>query len=174
MQRIYRRLMCTLVLATGLALVGACSSDSISSINIIPKPDLKPDWLSYSGGKEEFGLRPVGAEDLIRPEGQCANAASGPAAAGADEAPVAGAPASGGISLQMTECDVVRRAGAPERVEFGTNERGERTVVLTYVRGSRPAIYRFASGRLFSIERAPGQEQPAKPRKGAPAKKRAT
>ncbi len=62
---------------------------------------------------------------------------------------------SGGIALQMTECDVVRRAGAPEQVQIGTNERGERTAVITYIRGSRPGIYHFAAGRLTSIERAP-------------------
>ena len=59
------------------------------------------------------------------------------------------------IALDMTECDVVKRAGQPEQVDFGTNERSERTVVLTYLRGARPGIYRFAAGRLTSIERAP-------------------
>ena len=36
------------------------------------------------------------------------------------------------VALDMTECDVVKRAGQPEQVDFGTNERSERTVVLTY------------------------------------------
>ena len=41
------------------------------------------------------------------------------------------------IALEMTECDVVKRAGLAERVEIGSNERGERTATLTYLQ--RPA-----------------------------------
>ena len=52
----------------------------------------------------------------------------------------------------MTECDVVRRAGAPDNIQVGSNERGERETVLTYARGTRPGLYRFAAGRLYSIE----------------------
>ena len=55
----------------------------------------------------------------------------------------------------MTECDVVRRAGAPEQLQIGADERGDRSVLITYVRGPRPGVYRFAAGRLVSIERAP-------------------
>jgi hypothetical protein len=54
----------------------------------------------------------------------------------------------------MTECDVVRRAGAPEQLQIG-DERGERATVITYIHGPRPGIYRFSAGRLTSIERAP-------------------
>ena len=43
------------------------------------------------------------------------------------------------VALDMTECDVVKRAGQPGQVNFGTNERGERAVVLTYLGGARPA-----------------------------------
>jgi hypothetical protein len=69
----------------------------------------------------------------------------------------------------MTECAVVLRAGPPERFEVGTNERGERTVVLTYIRGHRPGVYRFAAGRLYSIERPPGPP-PAEPKAKGKAK----
>ena len=66
----------------------------------------------------------------------------------------------------MTECDVVRRAGPVEKIDFGVNERGERTVTLTYMRGPMPGIYRFAGGRLVSIERAPAPPPaPAKQQK---------
>jgi hypothetical protein len=152
--------------------VGACSSDSVGSVNVVPKPSdiVRPDWLSFSGHKEEFSLRPPGPEDLVGPEGQCAGLSPDPAAGQTGETPVQTS-ASGGIALQMTECDVVRRAGAPERVELGTNERGGRSAVLTYGRGPRPGVYRFADGRLFSIERGPEQAQPAR-QKAAPAKKR--
>jgi hypothetical protein len=191
----------TFVVVTVLAAaIGACSSDplgSLSGVNLLPSVEQfsKPDWLTYSGGKEQFSLRPVGSEDLVGPEGQCTltaeqTAAQTTAAATVGAADrVAGAPResapdepqpqqtpllSGGIALQMTECDVVRRAGAPERLEFGTNERGERTVVMTYIRGVRPGIYRFAAGRLYSIERAPEAAPQAKPKKSRPAKKKPT
>src|SRR6266704_1189348 len=115
---------CMLGLAQALALAGltalaACSSD-LGSINIIPKPDLRPDWLSYSGHKEEFTLREAGAADLVGPEGQCAG---GRQEQTAD--PAAGTPAAVGISLQMTECDVVGRIGTPDRVDLGATERAE-------------------------------------------------
>ena len=69
----------------------------------------------------------------------------------------------------MTECDVVRRAGPVEQRDLGVNERGERSLVLTYLKGPWPGIYRFTGGRLVSIERAPTPPPaaPAKPQKGA-------
>ena len=45
----------------------------------------------------------------------------------------------GGISLQMTECDVVHRAGPVAKMELGTTGRGERSLVLTYLAGPWPA-----------------------------------
>jgi hypothetical protein len=78
----------------------------------------------------------------------------------------------GGIALQMSECEVARRAGPPERLEFGNTGRGERAVTFTYIRGSRPGIYRFAGGRLYSIERAPEAAQPTAKSKAKPAKKK--
>src|SRR4051794_41908113 len=76
----------------GLTALAACSTD-IGSINIIPKTDLRPDWLSYSGHKEEFTLREAGAADLVGPEGQCAG---GGQEKGGD--PAGGTPPPGGIS----------------------------------------------------------------------------
>src|SRR6266704_6676921 len=159
---------CMLGLAQALALAGltalaACSSD-LGSINIIPKPDLRPDWLSYSGHKEEFTLREAGAADLVGPEGQCAG---GRQEQTAD--PAAGTPAAVGISLQMTECDVVGRIGTPDRVDLGSTERGERAAVLTYTRGARPGIYRFSGGRLTSNEHG-AEPAPERPKKSAPQK----
>jgi hypothetical protein len=63
---------------------------------------------------------------------------------------------------------VVKRAGHPERFEFGTNERNERTVTLTYIQGPRPGIYRFAAGRLTSIERAPEPPKPVRQQRKPP------
>jgi hypothetical protein len=157
---------CVLALA-GLTALTACSTD-IGSINIIPKPDLRPDWLSYSGHKEEFTLREAAAADLVGPDGQCA-----PGRQEQPADPAAGTPAAVGISLQMTECDVVGRIGAPDRVDLGSNERGERAAVLTYTRGARPGVYRFAGGRLVSIERG-AEAAPERPKKAAPQQKKRT
>ena len=140
-----------------LALVlGACSADlSLNNVTLTPKPETlarKQEWATPNFD------RPIAAADLIGKDGQC----SGPPPGSAD----ATAPL-GGIALQMTECDVVRRAGPVETIESGVNARGERSVVLTYVRGPLPGVYRFASGRLVSIERAPAPppaaEKPQKP-----------
>jgi hypothetical protein len=168
MQQSIRGLMGALALAAVAPIVAGCSGDSFSGINVLPKATevMRPDWLSYSGGKEEFALRAVGPADLVGPEGQCAGAAE-PDPNGEPSAP----PAQGGISLQMTECEVVRRAGVPERVELGANERGERAVVLTYSRGLRPGIYRFAAGRLVSIERGP-EPPPTRPKASPPPKRK--
>jgi hypothetical protein len=166
MRRFIPRCMLALMLALmGLTALAGCSTD-LGSINIIPKPDLRPDWLTYSGHKEEFTLRAAGAADLVGPDGQCAG---GQQAQATD--PAAGTPSGVGISLQMTECDVVNRIGTPDRVDLGSTESGERSAVLTYTRGSRPGIYRFAAGRLASIERG-AESAPERPKKAAPQKKR--
>lgn len=80
-----------------------------------------------------------------------------------------------GVALGMTECEVAARAGAPEQVNISVDERGERAVVLSYMRGEHPGIYRFRAGRLFIIERVAEPEpekpkKPTKPGKGKPTK----
>ena len=156
-----------------LAAAGGCApsqlTENVGSVSLLPKVGnlSRPDWLTYSGAKEEFTLRPVTPADLVTADGQCAMAAAEAASPGSD---ATGQPAlvSGGIALQMTECDVVRRAGAPEQLQIGTDERGDRSVKITYLRGARPGIYQFAAGRLVSIEAA--QEAPAA--KAAPKAKK--
>lgn len=175
MRRSSRTARRMVVIAALVAIVGACSSDlSLNNVTLAPKPESilrKPDWATFSGNKNEFELRPITPADLVSPEGQCAGAAADQATGFTDSKTAgAAAPATGGIALQMTECDVVRRAGQAEKVDFGVNDRGERTVTLTYVRGPSPGIYRFAGGRLASIEGAPAPPPaPAKP-KAAPRK----
>ena len=84
--------------------------------------------------------------DLVDANGSCAGtAASGE---GVPMIPAA-------IALEMSECDVVKRAGIAEKVEIGTNERRERTATLTYLQGQRPGIYHFTAGRLAAMELAP-------------------
>ncbi len=155
----------TVVAAVALLAAGAggCAPSQlgeIGSVNLLPKVNnlARPDWLTYSGSKDEFALRPVSAADLVTADGQCAMTAAEappPAPGDASGAPAQPALLPGGIALQMTECDVVRRAGAPEQLQIGADERGDRSVVITYIRGSRPGVYRFGAGRLVSIERAP-------------------
>lgn len=160
-----------MIAAALAAALGGCSSDTTTSYNILPSPEVlgKADWLSFSGGKNDYALRPVTTNDLIDQGGQCP---PDQAMASANADPGLGPTGrfSGGIALQMTECDVVRRAGTPDNIEFGGSERGERALVLTYRSGSRPGIYRFADGRLYSIERgaeAPPQPKPQKPARPA-------
>jgi hypothetical protein len=154
-RRLIRRLLSIAVLSS---LLGACGGGSFSDYSLpsinIPRTDIfNTGTLSFSGRHEEFALPPPGPAELVNAQGQCAAAA-------------AGTPEGGGVSLQMTECEVVRRVGAPERVEFTPNS-GERAVVLTFTRGARPGVYTFLGGRLQTIERGP--EPPAPQR--APAKK---
>ena len=148
--------------------MAACSTD-VTLNDLDPSRKIatltRPAWLSYSGHEHEaLTLRPVAETDLIGREGQCA---AGPGGAATGEPGLMQT----GISLQMTECEVVSRAGAPDNIEVGVNERGERAVALTFMRGARPGIYRFAAGRLNSIERGPEPPAPPKPQQKPPAKK---
>jgi len=173
-------------IATGAMLasvLAACSSNlSLTDVTLAPKPGTgmsRPDWATFSGGKNDFELRPITAADLVGPDGQCAPTAAERAAGFTESATAGAAPAAapqvaGGISLQMTECDVVRRAGSVDKVDFGVDDRGQRAVTLTFLRGPWPGLYRFAGGRLVSIERAPAPPPapaPAKPEKAKSAKK---
>jgi len=166
-----------LALAALAPAIVACSTDlSLNNVTLAPKPDQlfrKPDWATFSGGKNDFELRPITPADLVAPDGSCPieqGQASGFAeSSGAGAAPQA-PPPTGGISLQMTECAVVRRAGPVEQIDIGSNERGDRTVTLTYIRGPLPGIYRFTGGRLASIDRAPGPP-PAPPKQQKASKK---
>lgn len=119
--------------------------------------------------------RPVSAADLISAEGYCAGMAS-PADTNAMVEPAPGGAVdqvqggSAGIAIGRTECEVARAAGAPDNVAI-SSERGQRLTVLTYVRGPRPGIYRFADGRMTSMERAAEPEPPPRPAKGQRTKR---
>jgi hypothetical protein len=161
------------VAALALAVAG-CSSDlSLNNLTLVPKPETlmrKPDWAAISPGKADFSLRPVTPADLVNADGVCP-AAPEQAGGSTDSTAAAGGAGAGGIALQMTECDVVRRAGTVEKIDVSADERGERAVVLTYLRGPSAGVYRFTGGRLVSIERAPGPPPaPAKAQKAAPKK----
>jgi hypothetical protein len=173
MQRSNRMVFRAAAVAALVLALGACSSDlSLNNLTLVPKPDTlmrKPDWATFSAGKSDFSLRPLTSADFVNQDGQCAAVAE--VRSSAEPAGAEAAAPLGGIALQMTECDVVRRAGPVEKIDISADERGERTVVLTYLRGSAAGIYRFVGGRLVSIERAPGPPPaPAKTQKSTPKK----
>ena len=156
--------------------VTACSTDlSLNNVTLAPKSEAgqkKPDWATFSGGRNDFELRPITPADLVAPDGSCP-IVQGQASGFADTTTAQGSPPpvpnASAIALQMTECEVVRRAGPVEKIDVGANDRGERTVTLTYLHGPSPGVYRFTGGRLASMERAPGPP-PAPPKKAAPKK----
>ena len=174
-------------MAAALALtLAACSLDS----GLFSKGDSKTDaTFALNQAPKGETHRVVTANDLIDANGHCAGEAA-PAApqalnftTGPQTGPAPGSPAppaaSGsaptvrtGVGLGMTECEVVRALGHTDRIEISTNERGQRSVTLTYLSGERPGIYRFQAGQLDSLERvdeAPAAPKAAKPKK--PAKK---
>jgi len=163
-------------LSVGLAL-GACAMPDVDSFRA-PNASALFTARSVSNYRDKV-LPPVTAADLVDANGNCA-AAYAPAAASGDQSVQANVPLKeagippvpAAIALDMTECDVVKRAGVAERAEIGTNDRSERTATLTYTRGERPGIYNFVEGRLKSMELGP--DQPATPKTAKkPATKRA-
>ena len=143
----------------------------------------KPDWAKPANTNvAELGPSgPAGPDDLVGADGRCGIpvAAPGPAqdpaqplpaGAVAVNAPDAAPLVMGGVALGMTECQTVQRAGTPGNVSIGSGDRGERNVVLTYLSGPWPGIYRFSDGRLKVVERAP---EPPAPPKAPPKKKKA-
>ena len=160
-------LLLLLFMALGL---GGCAMPDFDSFRA---PDTSALFrpLSVSNVRDR-ALPPATAEDMVDTEGRCATAAPPPSAEGGRPPEQGNIPLiPSGIALEMTECDVVKRAGAPERVEIGTNDRSERTAILTFIRGAQPGIYHFTAGRLSSMERGPEPPpapKPAKPQKRAP------
>ena len=161
--------------AAALALaLAACSMDS----GLFSKKDSKADatFALHQAPKTASTQRVVRPDDLIDASGRCAGEApaapqalnftagpqSGPATAQAPPDPSAAAPAPHtGVSLGMTECEVVRAIGHTDRIEIAANERGQRSVTLTYLQGARPGVYRFVGGQLVSLERVDEPPAPA-------------
>jgi len=150
------------VLTSGIA---ACGSIQ----NMMPDPGnfRLPDRSVFLPANRNFAQPvsangPVGPADLVDGQGQCAGAA--PAASDAASAQPRG------VSLEMTECEVVRALGQPQTVDFTPQPAGQRSVVMTYRTGERAGIYQFVGGRLTAIERGDEPPPPAVAKK-PPAKK---
>jgi hypothetical protein len=161
-----RRASLRIGLLTALAVgVGACSADlSLNNVTLAPKAEPLATTTDWSAGSSLE--RRLTAADLVSAEGHCSETSA--SAANAQNAPAS----LGGIALRMSECDVVRRAGAVEGIELGANERGERSLVLTYLHGPWPGVYRFINGRLVSIDRTAAPQPAEKPQKAGKAAKK--
>jgi hypothetical protein len=136
------------------------------------------DWNSFA--RSQATTRQVSANDYVDGSGHCAGAAP-MAPAGPDPSAQPGpgpvgpgvAGSSGGIGLDMTECEVVTTAGPPQTIDIGSNERGERNVIMTYTTADRSGTYRFVGGRLVSLERGPEPPPPPPQAQKKPTKKQA-
>lgn len=152
--------------------LGACGTVDYETFRM---PDMSIIAPRTTATLRETQVKPVTSEDLVDTEGRCAGVPTGPDPNLPQERQQENVPMiPSAVALDMTECDVVKRAGHPGRVEFGTNDRGERSVTLTYLQGARPGIYRFTAGRLTSIERAPEPPAPPKPQRRQPQKRTAS
>jgi hypothetical protein len=160
----------------------ACSMDS----GLFSKSAPDATFVQHQAPKGGDKQRVLTAADFIDANGHCAGEAA-PAApqalnftAGPQTGPAAASPPPGasaspppvrtGVSLGMTECELVGALGHTDRIEISTDERRQRSVTLTYLTGARPGIYRFVAGRLVSLERAgdaPAEPKPTKPKKAA-------
>ena len=168
---VVRRMSGRRVLVTGVAIVALASGVAAcgSVQNMVPDPAnfrlpdrsvfLPTNSSAYTRSVSADG--PVGPADFVDGEGLCASAA--PAASDAASTPR-------GVSLEMTECEVVRALGKPQAVEFTPQADGQRRTSLTYAAGERAGIYQFVGGRLKGIERGNEPPPPAVAKK-SPAKK---
>jgi hypothetical protein len=150
-------------------MLGSCGSmERLSDLTPRSSDLLSFEWNPYSKASTSipstFTRQAATPADYVNADGSCAATA----AEGSSEQTVAG-----GVALQMTECAVVRVLGAPEKVDIGANERGERTTQLLYSRGDRPGRYYFAAGLLTQVERVAEPAPAAKPKKPAAKPRRA-
>lgn len=125
-----------------------------------PKPVESADLIDASGHcGPEVAAEPAQPQALAQPPAQAS--VPTPAGGGASPAP-GGGQILGGVALGMTECQVVRRAGVPSNVQFGSEAGTDRKVTLTYLQGPWPGIYHFSAGRLKDLERVAAPAKPAR------------
>ena len=166
------------LLAAGGALA-ACSASMPDLAQFkLPDPNilLPSNSATYVPPVSARALKPVGPDDLVDGQGLCAGMATASQVALGSDAGTGSPPppttVPRNVGLLMTECEVAQAVGQPQSVTIGTNERGERKVVMIYNGNERAGTYEFVSGRLTSLERGPeppAPAQPAKPTKKPPA-----
>jgi hypothetical protein len=147
--------------ALGLASCAGYEIPQLSTPRWDPTVFAPPNPTQFA--RKDSALVPVSAADFVDASGNCA---ASPQGQGEQSAPQALAR---NVTLQMTECEVVRSLGPPASVQIGANERGDRTATLIYPSADRP-IYVFTGGRLSTIER--GAEPPPEPTRKKPPPKR--
>jgi hypothetical protein len=169
-----RGLAGTGLLMAAIALAGCSSAMPDFSQFKLPstRSFLPQNSDTYVPPASAVAFRPVGPGDLVDGQGYCAGMAAPASAQGSDAGASAAPPpaAPGTIGLDMTECEVVRAIGPPQSVNLGSNERGDRKVVMTYMGSERAGTYEFNAGRLTALERGP--EPPPAPKPEKPAKKK--
>lgn len=144
-----------------LASAAAMMLAACSNIRVPTADDLVPQAPKFElKTLPSTPVRRLGPPGLVGPDGNCSTATG--------ESEFAGS----GIALQMSECDVVQRAGPPQNLDISATSRGERSVTMRY-EGDRGGVYRFVSGRLVSIERSGEPVAPDRPARKKPAKKAA-
>jgi len=151
----------SVALASGVAACGAVQNVMPDPANF-RLPDRSVFLPTNSNYAHPVSAGPVGPADLVDGQGACAAAASA--------APDAAAAGPRGVSLEMTECEVVRALGQPQTVDITPQPSGERRTIMTYTSGERAGIYQFVGGRLKDIERGNEPPPPAVAKK-PPAKK---
>jgi hypothetical protein len=161
----------------GTAALAACSSSVPDFTQFkLPNPRqlLPSNSDTYVAPAAARASRPVGPQDLVDGQGLCPGMATGAEVASGSDAAAAATPTPpalpGAVGLDMSECEVVHAAGQPQTVNIGTNDRGDRRVLMTYANSERAGTYEFVSGRLTSLERGPELPPPPKPQK--PSKKK--
>ena len=130
----------------------------------------RPDWLTYSGAKDEFTLRPVTAADLVTADGQCAMTTAEAPPHGSGWCVGAARTASG----RHRVADDGMRCGAPRRLARATSDRRRRARRSS--RGHhlypRPAARRLSvRGRPAGVDRARRRRRPAPRRRQKPRKR---
>ncbi len=170
------------VLCVALGLLANCAApDTTQGTGKLSDVFATPDWAKFSNSKPT-AQRAITPDDLVSADGRCAAAPDVVTAQAATEGAntpettsdaLAGQSAlptvQGGIGLAMTECQVVQRTGAPDRIDIGA-EGTSRVVTMTVTQGYQPGLYRFRGGRLVSVERI-DVPAPAKPAKSSKTRK---
>lgn len=172
MRRSAKRSVQTCLLLGNVFAVAGCATEGKVKLW---DPHAPPEWAVSSIEKDAPLARTGSIRDVVDSDGRCMAAgistlkdtAEQPKALDQARGPTA-------IALDMTECEVVKRVGPPDRIDIGVNARGERAANLTYAGAEWAGLYRFRSGRLHTIERLPEPTVEAKPARRPASKKEST
>ncbi len=108
-------------------MLGACSGAMDKMSEMVPRASdfnvTSFEWNPYSKASMSipttFKQAPLTPADYVNADGSCAAAAA--PEDGSDQ------PGVTAVALTTTECAAVRTLGAPEKIDIGANERGDRS-----------------------------------------------